>query len=162
MDRIKLAPGQRHTKALPATAAGARSCTRPPPQNGVDAVAVTAFQIIAAHAVLGLQMSDDRLDRRSPLHLTFESGCGPAHLARDPDLEAVRVIVPAVALVDIGASDLNLGHGGDIGHCGRQRVAVIPKRSSRAASPWVFRRTSRITGPSRARRNRNSRFGRLN
>lgn len=34
-------------------------------ENGVDAVAAAAFAMIAAHAVLGLQVADDRLDASS-------------------------------------------------------------------------------------------------
>src|SRR5215212_4061197 len=74
-------------------------------QDGIDAVALTTFQMIAAHAVLGFQMPDHRLDRRASLHLALEGCRGPAHLARDPDLETVRVIVPAIALVDMRALD---------------------------------------------------------
>src|SRR5215211_1510577 len=67
-------------------------------QDGIDAVALTTFQMIAAHVVLGFQMPDHRLDRRTTLHLALEGCRGPAHLARDPDLEAVRVVMPAIAL----------------------------------------------------------------
>src|SRR5919202_1617897 len=80
--------------------------------------------MIAAHVVLGCLMPDHRFDRRASLHLAFEGCRGPAHLARDPDLEAVRAVVAAIALVDMGALDRNPGYGGDIGHRGGQRVAV--------------------------------------
>src|SRR5215211_6165521 len=67
-------------------------------QDGIDAVTLTTFQMIAPHVVLGFHMPDHRLDRRASLHLALEGCRGPAHLARDPDLEAVRVVMPAIAL----------------------------------------------------------------
>ena len=38
-------------------------------EHGIDAVAVAAFQVIVAHAVLGLVVAEDRLDRGTAFHL---------------------------------------------------------------------------------------------
>src|SRR5918995_4005472 len=81
--------------------------------------------MIAPHPVFGFQVADHRFYRCPPLHLALESRCGPAYLARDPDLEAVWVIVPAITLVDMRALDFNPGYRRHIGHRSRQRVAVI-------------------------------------
>src|SRR5215210_6248207 len=43
-------------------------------QDGIDAVTLTTFQMIAPHVVLGFHMPDHRLDRRASLHLALE-GC---------------------------------------------------------------------------------------
>jgi hypothetical protein len=40
--------------------------------DGVDAVAVTSFEIIAAHPVFGFEMTDNGLDGGSSFHLAFE------------------------------------------------------------------------------------------
>jgi hypothetical protein len=46
-------------------------------EYGIDAVAVAAFEIVAVHAVLGLDMADDRLHRGAALHLAAD-GSGDA------------------------------------------------------------------------------------
>ena len=43
-------------------------------EYGVDGVAGAVSEIIAAHAVLGLEMADDRLDGGPPLELAFDLG----------------------------------------------------------------------------------------
>ena len=62
-------------------------------EDGVDAIALGSLEIVAAHAVLGLEMADHRLDRGTALHLAADGGGDPADLARDPDPELVGVIV---------------------------------------------------------------------
>lgn len=52
-------------------------------EDGVDAVAVTAFEVIAAKSVLGLEMADDRLDGGSALHLAADGLGDAADLAGD-------------------------------------------------------------------------------
>ena len=47
-------------------------------EHGVDAVAVGSLEIVAAHAVLGLEMADDRLYRGPSFHLTPDDGGDPA------------------------------------------------------------------------------------
>jgi hypothetical protein len=59
------------------------------------------------------------------LHLAFDGGGGAADLAGDPDPELVRVIVPAIALIDVAAFDLDAGHALDVGDRGAEGVAVV-------------------------------------
>ena len=59
-------------------------------EYGINAIAVGAFDIIAAHAVLGLEMADDRLDGGSATHLAPEGCSDPADLPGDPDTKAKR------------------------------------------------------------------------
>src|ERR1051325_7227316 len=75
-------------------------------EDGVDAIAVAALQVVAAHAVLALDVADHRLDAGAALHLAADGLGDPAHLAADPDAEAVRVVVTAIALVDVDAAHL--------------------------------------------------------
>src|SRR5258707_5826920 len=70
-------------------------------QNRVAAVAVAALEVIAAQAVLGLDVADDRLDRGAAFHLAADRSGHPAHLAGDPHPELLFVIVAAIALVDV-------------------------------------------------------------
>ena len=62
-------------------------------EDGVDAVADAAFEIVAVHAVLGLDVADDGLDSRTTLHLAPDGSRDAADLPRDPDPEPVRVVV---------------------------------------------------------------------
>lgn len=41
-------------------------------EDGVDAVAEAALEVVAVHAVLGLDVADDGLDSRTTLHLAPE------------------------------------------------------------------------------------------
>jgi hypothetical protein len=54
-------------------------------KDGVDAVAVAAFDIIAVHAVLGLDMADDWLHGGAALHLAADGSGDAPDLAADPD-----------------------------------------------------------------------------
>ena len=47
-------------------------------QHGVGTIAVAAFEVIAAHAVLGFEMADDRLDPRRGASSRGGSGGSPA------------------------------------------------------------------------------------
>ncbi len=93
-------------------------------EDGVDAVAVTALEIVAVQAVVGLDVADDRLDRGASFHLAFDRGGGSPDLAGDEDAEPVRVIVTAIALVDMDAPHINAGISLDVGDSGLQRMAV--------------------------------------
>ena len=66
-------------------------------EHGVDAIALGALEIIAAHAVLGLEMADDRLDGGSAAHLAPDGSSDPADLPGDPDPELVGMVVAAIA-----------------------------------------------------------------
>ena len=50
-------------------------------QHGVNGIAGTVCKIIAAHAVLGLEMTDHWFDGGTPPQLTFDLRCEPALLA---------------------------------------------------------------------------------
>src|SRR5207237_4293062 len=87
-------------------------------EDGVDAVAEAALEVVAVHAVLGLDVADDGLDSRTTLHLAPDGSRDAADLPRDPDPEPVRVVVATVPFVDVDAASLHAGellHGGDHG-----------------------------------------------
>src|SRR5258707_655239 len=91
-------------------------------EDGVDAVAVATLEMVAAHAVLGLEMTDDRLDRGSALHLAADGFGDVADLAADPNPELVRMIVAAIALMD--AAGLDAGQPLQIGDDRPEGVAI--------------------------------------
>ena len=70
-------------------------------EDGVGGVAPTVPEIVAAHAVLGFEMADDRLDGGPAAQLAFDLGCHAPFLAGDEDPELVigRRVVAAVSLV---------------------------------------------------------------
>ena len=94
-------------------------------EHGVDAVAFSALEAIAVHAVLGLEVTDHRLDRGAALHLTADGLGDRTNLARDPDPEAVGIGVAAVAFVDMDALDLDAGQLLQIGDDRPERMAAI-------------------------------------
>src|SRR5207244_3629866 len=93
-------------------------------EHGIAAVAVAPLEIIAAHAVLGFGVADDRLDGGAPLHLAADRFGDPACLTADPDAELLFVIVAAIALVDVDAAGLDAGLPLELGDDRAQRVAV--------------------------------------
>src|SRR5262249_21433977 len=93
-------------------------------EHGVDAVAVAAFEVVAAHPVLGLEVANDRLDRGTAAHLAADRGSDAAHLAADPDAEFVCVVVTAIALVDMDAAGLDPGQRFQFGDHRPQSVAI--------------------------------------
>ena len=70
-------------------------------EDGVGGVAVGSGEVISAHAVLGLGVSDDRFDCRSAAEFAFDGLCDAASLARDIELELVvgRSVVATIAAV---------------------------------------------------------------
>ena len=70
-------------------------------RGGVSAIAVVA------HPVLGVDVADDRLDGGASFRLAFDGGGDSSRLAGDPDAEMVRVVVAAIAFVDMDAPDLD-------------------------------------------------------
>src|SRR6267142_5687816 len=50
-------------------------------EHGIDAVAVAAFEIIATHPMIVLEMADDRLDGGATAHLATDGFGDPADLA---------------------------------------------------------------------------------
>lgn len=93
-------------------------------EDGVDSVAVAALEVVAVHAVLGLEVVDDRLDGGAALHLAFDRGGGSADLAGDPDAKAVGMVVAAIALVNVDALGLDADEVGEIGDDRPQGVAI--------------------------------------
>ena len=85
-----------------------------------------AGEIVSAHAVLGLGVTDDRFDRRAAAQLTFDGFGDAASLAGDVDLELVigRSVVAAIAAVGDDAGELRAGLGLDLRDDVRQSVAV--------------------------------------
>jgi hypothetical protein len=71
-------------------------------------------------------MADDGLDGGATLHLAADGGGDPGDLAGDPDPELTRVIVAAIALVDMDAAGLDAGELLQVvGNDGAQDMAVI-------------------------------------
>jgi hypothetical protein len=60
--------------------------------KGVAAAAVAAFETVAVHPVLGLDVANDWLDRGAAAHLAADRGGDAAHLAADPDPELLLPI----------------------------------------------------------------------
>lgn len=84
-------------------------------------------EMISAHAVLGFQVADDRLDRRPALEFAFDRLGDAPLLPRDEHAELMgrRRIVAAIAAIGDDAFDRRpdlLFHFRDHG---RQRMAVI-------------------------------------
>jgi hypothetical protein len=50
-------------------------------EHGLDGVAGAVSEVIASHAVLGLEVSDYGLDRSTPLELAFDLRCKATLLA---------------------------------------------------------------------------------
>lgn len=93
-------------------------------EHGVDPIAVAAFEVIAAHPVLGLDMSNDRFDGGAAAHLAADRGGDAAHLAADPDTELLGVVMAAIAFVDMDAAGLNPGQRFQLGDNRSQGVAI--------------------------------------
>src|SRR6201989_70854 len=91
-------------------------------EDGVDAVADAAFEIVAVHAVLGLDVADDGLDSRTTLHLAPDGSRDAAELTPDPDPEPMRVIVTAIPFVDVDAATRHAGELLHVGDHGAERV----------------------------------------
>ena len=67
-------------------------------KHSVAAVAVAALEVVATHAVLGLEVTDNRLDRGAALHLAADGLGDAADLAGDPGPESVGIVVAAAAM----------------------------------------------------------------
>jgi len=93
-------------------------------ENSVDAVAEASLEIISVHAVLGLDVADDRLDSRATLHLATDGSCDAADLTRDPDPEPMRVVVTAISFVDVDTASLHPGELLHVGDYGTERVPI--------------------------------------
>src|SRR5256886_17492323 len=74
-------------------------------EHGVDAIAIAAGEIVAAHAVILLEVADDGFDGGAPAHLSAAGLGATPDLAADPELEPVRLVVASLALVAVDAAD---------------------------------------------------------
>ena len=96
-------------------------------EDGVCGVAVDPGEIVSAHTMLGLGVTDDGFDCRAAAELAFDGLGDAASLAADVDLELVvgRGVVAAIAAVGDDAvkacADLRL----DLRDHGREGVAVV-------------------------------------
>ena len=112
-------------------------------EHGVDAIALGALEIVTAHAVLGLEMADDRLDGGSAAHLAPDRGSDPADLPGDPDPELVGMIVAAYPLSTWMRAGLHAGELLQIGDdgprgCGHHTgYREVPWHGGRTVRPWV-------------------------
>jgi hypothetical protein len=96
-------------------------------ENGVGGVAIGPSEIVSAHAVLGLGVSDHGLDRGAAAQLAFDGLGDKASLARDIDLELVigRGVVAAIAAVDDDAGEVRADLRLDLRNHGRQLMPII-------------------------------------
>src|SRR5262249_257316 len=78
-------------------------------------------EIVAAHAVILLEVADDGFDGGAPAHLAADGLGDTPDLAADPDLEPVRTI----ALVAVDAADRDTCKLFEIGDGGAASVAII-------------------------------------
>ena len=100
-------------------------------KDGVIGVAAPEPEIVAAHAVLGLEMTDDGLNGGPAAQFALDLRRHPSLLAgeEDPELVIGRRIVAAIALVGEDARD----------GAADQRLHVRNHRCQRVAVIWIAR-----------------------
>src|SRR5580704_7742441 len=81
--------------------------------------------MVATHAVVVFEMADHGLNGSSATHLAADSVGDTSDLAGDPDLEPIRVVVTAIAIVAVDAADLNTREPFEVGDDRTEGVAVI-------------------------------------
>src|SRR5437660_1925122 len=69
-------------------------------------------------------MADDRFDGGAPAHLATDGLGDTPDLTADPDLEPVRIVVAAIALVAVDAANRDTCKLFEIGDDGAQSVAI--------------------------------------
>ena len=96
-------------------------------KDGVIGVAAPEPEIVAAHAMLGFEMADDRLDGGPAAEFALDRGRYPSLLAgeEDPELVIGRCIVAAISLVGEDARDGAAEERLHVRDHGFQGVAVI-------------------------------------
>ena len=72
-------------------------------ERSVDTVTFVAFEMVSAHLVVILETADHRLAGGQAAHLSSDSFGDAADLTVDPDLEAVRIGMVAIAFVGCGS-----------------------------------------------------------
>jgi hypothetical protein len=86
---------------------------------------MAAGEIVAAHAVILLEMADDGFDGGAPAHLAADGLGDTPDLAADLDLEPVWIVVAAIALVAVDTADRDTCKLFEIGDDGAESVAII-------------------------------------
>ena len=96
-------------------------------EDGVDGITGAVGEVIAAHAMLGLQVSDDGLDRGAPPHPAFDLRRHAPFLSGGVDADIVRRRRAMSAIAGIGddAHHLCAGRRLDGGDHGCERMAVV-------------------------------------
>jgi hypothetical protein len=96
-------------------------------EHGVDRVAGRMGKIIAAHAMLGFHVADDRLDGGPSPQLAFDALGDAALLTRDINLEAMRSrrVVTAIAAISDDAIKRRADQPLNLGDDDAERVAII-------------------------------------
>ena len=97
MTSLKLSPSFRVARSCSTYCGSSQKPSGKIGTDGVDAVAVLPLEVVAVHPVLGLEVTDDRLDRAPSFHLAFDDGGGSFDLAGDKDAKPVQVVVAAIA-----------------------------------------------------------------
>src|SRR5438045_8492733 len=96
-------------------------------------------------------MADDRFDGGAPAHLAADGLGDTPDLTADPDLEPVRIVVAAIALVAVDAADRDTCKLFEIGDGGAESMAIIwvAGHEARTARPcarcpeWQLRHSKR-------------------
>jgi hypothetical protein len=91
-------------------------------KDAIGCVALGSGEVVSGHAVLGLNVSDDRLDRRAAAQLPLDRFGDPASLAGDV---VERGVVAALAAVGDDAGQVRAELGFHLRYHGRQGVPVI-------------------------------------
>src|ERR687898_404814 len=94
-------------------------------KDGIDAVAVSALEIVAAHPMAVLEVADHGLNGGAAAHLAEDGFGDMADLAADPDPEPVGIVVTAIALVAVDAADGDTCGLFEIGDDRAERVGVV-------------------------------------
>jgi hypothetical protein len=66
--------------------------------------------MVTAHPVVALEIADHRLDSGARPYLAADGFGDTTDLTTDPDLEAIGIVVAAIALVAVDAVDQQPGH----------------------------------------------------
>ena len=103
-------------------------------ENGIGVVAGSFLEVIAVEVAVGLEVSDDRFDGRTPAQLLLDDTVNATFLSRSVDPERLGRVVTAVALVDLGALDLGAGQRLSLFDHGRQR-GTIPRAKPEGRLP---------------------------
>src|SRR5262245_59051058 len=80
--------------------------------------------MVSIYAVIGLYVANDWFGGRSSLHLAADHRGDLPGLSADPHPELVRVLVAAIALVDVDAARLDAAEPRHLGEDRAERMAV--------------------------------------